>query len=425
MIVIHIFIFSYLLYLSIKLHGNNFLNTIALSVMIGVLSYLAPVLFYIYDNKYINFHVENGVLETNLLFYIESYFLVFILFTAKYIKIPSYSFNIYKSNLYPIIYIIFSIIKFLFGNFYLDVTNANSGNMYFTIMSILMGIFFILGLYTLATNRSKFTLPFILYYVIYAALSGSKGGIFFSFFFILIYYFQDKKIFTLKNLKYYLLIFIVMPPILYSVTAYRAEYAFQGDGKRTEFHDISNVEILSQISNRFNISDVYFYIIDRADHIAIMQMAYNQYNDDDFLLGSSYEIIPNAFLPSILFPDRVNVQDYYGTQLTEKVVGSKIGNTVIGLSPAVEAFINFSFLGFLVGALHGFIYNVLFQLLKNKNDNNFMIAYFSITFFIMSDTFLTTSLAFMIKDLIFLVVFISFINVFTSKKVFRKCYHRK
>jgi hypothetical protein len=254
-------------------------------------------------------------------------------------------------------------------------------------------------------------------------VGGSKGGILFAFIFILIYYFQDEKIFSLKNLKYYLLICIIMPLIFYSVTAYRTLYQLHGDGQRTEIYDTSNVEIMSQLLNEFDISNVYYYMISRADNISVMQMAYNQYDDDDFLLGSAYEIIPNYFLPSILFPDKVKTQDYYGTQLTEKVWGVKMGNTTIGLSPAVEAFINFSFLGFLVGALHGFIYNILFQLLKNKNDNNFMIAYFGISFFIMSDVFLSTSLSFMIKDLIYLVVFISIINVFIlfmPKKEFRK-----
>lgn len=412
MIVVHILIFALLFYLSIKLHGNKFLNTVALSISFAVLLYLAPVSFYLYDSKYINPLIENGVLDMNLLFYIEGYLFLFIIFSVKFIKIPKLELNIRKSNIYPILFICLSISKYLFGNFYIDVTAGNSENLYDRITSIFMGFFFFLSLYTLATNRSKFVLPFLLYYAMYGALSGSKGAMFFSLIFIIIYYFQNEKIFSFKNLKYYLLLIVIVPPMLYSVTAYRSEYDFKADGTRVDFHERSSSEIVSRMLDRYSFNEVYYYIFKRADHVAILQMAHNQYDDDDFLLGTSYEIIPNYFLPKFIFPDRVDVHDYYGTQLTEKVLGQKIGNTVIGLSPAVEAFINFSFFGVLVGALHGLIYNIIFQLFRNRDDDNFLIAYFGSSFFILTDTFLSTSLVFMLKDLIVFALFIFIINLF-------------
>ena len=420
MIAVHILIFSSLLYLAVKIHGNNFLNTVALSVVIGMLCFLMPAIFYVYDNKYINNHVENGFLDINLLFYIESYFLAFILFSAKFYKIPAYQFNITRSNIYPALYIIFSLITFKYGSYYLDVTNSAINNNKFISYSLaLRGIFFILGLYVLTANKSKYTVYFILYYIIYTSFSGSKGGILFALSFIVIYYFQDKKMFSFKSIKYYVLVFLTVPFLFYSVTMYRAIYQFKGDGKRADLSQTSYIKLAKLASDNFDIVDVYSQILTRADNISVMQMAYNQYNDDDFLLGSVYEIIPNHFLPSVLFPEKVKFQKYYGTQLTEKIWGAKVGNTVIGLSPPVEAYINFYFFGFLVGIVHGLIYNVLFQLLKNKRDNNFMIAYFSILFFILSDGFLSTSLAIMLKDLVYLVIISSTITFLVPRKKIR------
>jgi hypothetical protein len=245
-------------------------------------------------------------------------------------------------------------------------------------------------------------------------LSGSKGGLLFVFIFILIYYFQEYKIFCLKNIKYLLIISILLPSLFFVITFYRGIYDFQGNGSINN----SNIstKIVKSVDN-FHLKDIYYSIIKRVDQASVMQMAYNNYNYNDFLEGASYIILPNYFLPSFIFKDKVKVSDYYGTQLTEKVFGEKVGYTVIGLSPPVEAYINFSFFGILVGAVHGLVYNILFQLLNNKKDNNFMIAYYGISFFIISDTFLTTSLAYMLKELFYLIITLSIIRIIFIRKI--------
>ncbi len=411
MIIIHILIFAFLYRLAIKLHGNNFLNTVALSILVASLSFLIPAIFYSYDSVYAHPSVENGFINLNLLFYIEAYFLLFIVFTINIVSIPSFNFNIYKSYIFPIFYIIISIISIKEGLFFLDVTQNNSGNTYLALISFLRGSLFLLGLYTLVNYKSVYLIPYLTYHAIYTGLSGSKGGILFVLLFVVIYYFQDKKIFSLRNLKYYLLMFISLPIIFYIVTAYRTFSGIQGDGSGVL---VDYEGFMLYILDTYNINDIYYYLVKRADQIGLFQMTYNNFDGTDFLMGKSFELIPNHLLPSFIFPEKMIVQDLYGPAFTEKIIGEELGHTVIGLAPPIEAYINFSILGFVIGALHGIIYNVFYQLMQNKRDSNFFIAFFSANFFIVSDGFLSVYIASYIKNVIYLILFILFANLFVG-----------
>ncbi len=308
MIIIHILIFAFLYRLAIKLHGNNFLNTVALSILVASLSFLIPAIFYSYDSVYAHPSVENGFINLNLLFYIEAYFLLFIVFTINIVSIPSFNFNIYKSYIFPIFYIIISIISIKEGLFFLDVTQNNSGNTYLALISFLRGSLFLLGLYTLVNYKSVYLIPYLTYHAIYTGLSGSKGGILFVLLFVVIYYFQDKKIFSLRNLKYYLLMFISLPIIFYIVTAYRTFSGIQGDGSGVL---VDYEGFMLYILDTYNINDIYYYLVKRADQIGLFQMTYNNFDGTDFLMGKSFELIPNHLLPSFIFPEKMIVQDLY------------------------------------------------------------------------------------------------------------------